>query len=915
MPTPLPACWLLTARLLLVLLGLLPRLATAQTPPTFDMAKRVIAPIPGIGSRPLSHDVAVDAAGNSYVSGYFDGPISFGTTTVPAGSSDLFVAKIDAAGNHRWIVPIRAGRNINSGVLNACLAVDVSGNVYVAGNFVSPTLTLGNTTLANVGGADLFVGKLDPNGNWLSAVRAGGTGNEMVGSLALDSSGNAYLAGQFTGTSSFGSTVMVSAGQQDCFVARLDANGSWRWAVRGGGSGQEWNSDVGLDANGFVYLSSLVDTAGQFGPFMIPATSVFIAKIDAITGTCQRVTSVVGIRYFNYGHLAVAADGNCYLGGNFLGTVRFGNFTLTSSGAGLSNDDVFVAKLDAAGNWQWASMAGGTSGAYSRSIAVDTRGNTYLTGTFRGPSTRFGSVTLVPQNANFLSNDVFVVKLDAAGNWLWAVPAGGVQDDQSTGLALGPFDTPYIVGEYFSPAMTFGPTIIPGEPSFLASTFVARMQPNRLRISGDSVLCNGGSTQLTASTFATGPVGYHWNTGATTASITVGQPGSYSVTATFAGGYSLTEQFRVRSIAPVVQITGGGGFLCPGTPRQLTAVAPGATAVRWSTGATTSSISVTQPGTYSVVATYSPACTATAQVALTNNELRISGRLQLCPGQSTTLTASTTGSAVTGYLWNTGATTPTLLVGQAGTFRVTASLADGCQLTTTHTVGPPVAKVASVSGDTLLCPGTSLTLTALNPDALTYQWTTGATTPTITIAQPGRYGVLLTYTGGCTSRDSLLVKPAPVAPAFTLGPDTTLCLEQPLLLRAPAFGGPGVRRRWSDGSTGPTLLVSEPGTYSLQITTLCDSRTVSRRVDYTSCLRIPNVITPNNDQRNDRFVIEGLTRGDWALTLYNRWGAQVYHTSAYRHDWGRDAAPGTYYYLLRQAATNSTYKGWLEVIR
>ena len=915
MPVVLPVRWFVPARLLLVLCCLLPRLAAAQTPPAFDMATRVIAPIPGPGSRPFSHDVAVDAAGNSYVSGDFLGPVTFGTTTVPAGSSDVFVAKLDAAGNPRWIVTIKAGKNINNAVVNSRLAVDASGNVYVAGTFVSPTLTLGSTTLTNAGGADLFVGKLDPNGNWQSAVRAGGSGNEVVGSLALDGSGTAYLAGEFTGTTRFGSTALVSAGREDFFVARLDASGSWRWAVGGGGSGAEWNSDVGVDAHGFVYLASLVETGGQFGSFTIPATAALVAKIDAATGTCQRVTSVGGIRYFNNGHLAVAADGICWLAGNFRNTVRFGNFPLTSTGNSAFNEDLFVAKLDAAGAWQWASTVGGPSGEYSRGIAVDARGNAYLTGTFGGASTQFGSVTLVAQNAQLFFSDVFVAKLDPTGNWLWAVPAGGLQSDISTSLALGPFDTPYIVGEYFSPSMTFGALATPGAPNHLASTFVARLQPNQLRISGDSVLCNGGSTQLTASTFATGPISFRWNTGATTASIAVTQPGTYSATATFTGGYSLTEQFRVRSIAPSVQITGGSGFLCPGTPRQLTAVAPGAGAVRWSTGATTPSITVTQSGPYSVVATYGPACRTTAQVTVASNALRIGGRLQLCPGQSTTLTAIATGSAASAYQWNTGATTPTLLVGQAGTYRVTATLAGGCQLTATHTVGPPVATVASVSGDTLLCPGTVLTLSALNPDALTYQWTTGATTPTIAIAQPGRYGVLLTYTGGCTSRDSLLVAPAPVAPVFTLGPDTTLCLEQPLRLQAPAFEGPGVVRRWSDGSSGPSLLVREPGTYSLQFTTPCGTRTASRRVAYASCLRIPNVITPNNDQRNDRFVVEGLTQGDWDLTLYTRWGKQVYHAAAYRHDWGGDAAPGTYYYLLRNATTNVMHKGWLEVIR
>lgn len=919
----LPTSWLVPAGWLLVLSGLLPHSCLAQTPPTFDMAVRVLAP--GTNSRPTSHDVVVDAAGNSYVSGRFGGTARFNNSILTsANGGSTYVAKLDVTGSYRWVVVLDTytdSGGAGMGDLETSLALDAGGNVYVAGSFSGATLTLGTTTLTNAGGSDLFVGKLDAaNGNWLSAVRAGGPGSEMVNGMALDGSGNAYLSGQFTGTATFGATALASAGVEDLFVARLDANNTWRWAVRGGGSGYDWATDVGVDANGHAYVTGQVSLAGgQLGSYALPR-SLFVARLDAATGAYQRVTAIApgGATDFTsgyfFGRLAVDATGGCYLAGSYLGRLTFGSYTISSIGTTVSLEDVFVARLDAAGTWQWASTAGGTFGAYCTGLAIDDRGGVYISGKFRR-DTQFGATALVSQNASLGLDDVYVAKLNAAGSWLWAVPAGGQRDDFSTSLALGPFATPYIVGEHFSPSMSFGPLTVPGETNYAGSTHLARMQPNRLRIAGDSLLCAGGTTRLTASTLGTG-LAWRWNTGATTASIDVTQPGTYTATATFANGYSLSETFRVRGIAPSVAVTGTAGYLCPGTPRQLTAVAPGATGWRWSTGATTPGITVTQPGTYTVTATFSAACAVAAQAVVAGNELRITGRLQLCPGQSTTLTAAATGAAVVGYRWSTGATTPTLLVGQAGTFQVTATFADGCQRTTTHTVGPPVADVASVSGDTLLCPGATFTLTALNPDAIAYRWNTGATTPTIVVAQPGTYGVVLTYTGGCTSRDSLQVLAVPPIPAaLTLGADTTLCLEQPLLLRAPVVAGPSVAFRWSDGSRGPTLAVREAGTYSLQIRTPCDSLTLRRRVAYTSCLFVPNVITPNSDRQNDLFVIQNLTSGDWALTLYNRWGRQVYHTSAYHHDWGKDAAAGQYYYLLRQAATNSTYKGWLEVIR
>ncbi len=87
--------------------------------------------------------------------------------------------------------------------------------------------------------------------------------------------------------------------------------------------------------------------------------------------------------------------------------------------------DVFVAKLDSSGNWLWAERAGGSSADYGSGIAVDSSGNAYVTGFFRSPSADFGSTTLNSSGAY----DVFVAKLDSSGNWLWAERAGGSSNE------------------------------------------------------------------------------------------------------------------------------------------------------------------------------------------------------------------------------------------------------------------------------------------------------------------------------------------------------------------------------------------------------------------------------------------------------------------------------------------------------
>ncbi|QIL77813.1 hypothetical protein G7064_19695 [Hymenobacter sp. HDW8] len=221
--------------------------------------------------------------------------------------------------------------------------------------------------------------------------------------------------------------------------------------------------------------------------------------------------------------------------------------------------------------------------------------------------------------------------------------------------------------------------------------------------------------------------------------------------------------------------------------------------------------------------------------------------------------------------------------------------------------------VVAISGDSVICLNSNTQLTAAAAGAQSYRWSNGATTPTISVSQPGTYTVTATFTAGCTttrSRQVVLRASSPV-PAFALGPDTTVCEGTPLLLRAPV--GNAYSYLWSDGSTGSTLLARQGGTYSVTVRSGCNTQTASRTL--TAQLCVPNIITPNKDGRNDAFVVASYSVGEWSLAIYNRWGKEVYQTERYLNDWGTSAAPGVYYYMLRRSSTNSAIKGWLEVVR
>ena len=921
--------------------------------PVFDRVTLVGSALPGsriINTSDIAttvNSIAVDAAGNSYVTGYFYGQVRLGSTTLVSvrfsnlsvDYKTLFVAKYDGAGNCLWAV--QSGSSAGEG---ADIALDNSGNVYVTGYFIDPTAVIGNTTLTNaapnatpnapVNTNDVLVAKLDGNGNWLWARSAGGVGLDVGRAIAVDGAGNAYITGDYEASAAFGPTLLTNATsggayarRSDMFVASLDPQGNWRWALRGGSGAGCVGTDLALDGRGYLYVAGCTTTAAtRVGPATVAVPGCFTARL-ATTGAWGWVTPSTGTEgvYGPYApdrvvgngpKVGVDAAGNVCVAGGFLGQATFGPYTLTSTGRYA---DAYVARLDANGAYRWATQAGGGETTRASGVALDERGNCRVVGTlgYNGSTApnRFG-----PFSRPVARYSGFVALLNPAGDWQWVNQYDAPDYAVVSGdcLALGPGLSTYVGGGALISGITrtpidFGNGLV--LPPGTQSSFVARLAPYAtLDLVGDSVLCGSGQVQLTART--TGTVQqYTWNTGATTASIAVAQPGTYTVVVTYAGGFRQTQRRRVRAVpTPAVQVA-GPGTLCPGGQVLLLATATGSPRLRWNTGDTTARLVVRQPGTYTVVARYGAGCTAAATATVAADAVAIAGRSQLCPGQSTLLTATVAGAAATGYRWNTGATTPTLRVAQAGVYRVVASFADGCQLTATHPVGPPRAQVASVSGDTVLCPGTALTLTARNPDALRYTWSTGATTPTIAVAQPGRYGVTLTYEGGCTSADSLLVQAALPPPAFALGPDTTLCVEQTLLLQAPAAGSPSTARRWSDGSSGPTLRVREAGTYALEVRTPCGSRTATRRVAYASCFLSPNVITPNNDGLNERFVINELSRGPWRLEIYNRWGGQVYTTPDYRNTWGQEAAPGLYYYLLRPADGAPVQRGWLEVVR
>ena len=417
----------------------------------------------------IGRSIAVDALGNVYTTGPFLETVDFdpgaGVMNLTSqGHDDIFVKKLDSLGNLVWVKSV-GGTSFDGGY---SIAVDAQGNVYTTGYFVGTVdfdPGAGTVNLTSQGGSDIFIQKLDALGDLVWAKSVGGTGNDNGRSIAVDAQGNVYTTGDFRGIVDFdpgaGTADLTSQGENDVFIQKLDALGDLIWAKSVGETSYDYGYSIAVDVLGNVYTTGYFSGTVDFDPGAgtVNLTSqggndIFIQKLDAL-GDLVWAKSVGGTGNDNGRSIAVDAQGNVYTTGDFRGTVDFdpgaGIVNLTSQGG----SDIFIQKLDALGDLVWVKSMGGNSTDFGESIAVDSQGNVYTTGDFRGivdfdPGA--GTTNLTSQG----EIDFFIQKLDALGNLVWAKSVGGTSNDGGNSIAVDAQGNVYTTG-YFWGTVDFDP--------------------------------------------------------------------------------------------------------------------------------------------------------------------------------------------------------------------------------------------------------------------------------------------------------------------------------------------------------------------------------------------------------------------------------------------------------------------------
>ncbi|MCA8830795.1 T9SS type A sorting domain-containing protein [Hymenobacter pini] len=303
-----------------------------------------------------------------------------------------------------------------------------------------------------------------PGFNWAVTGPQPVTSTDQAQALhaVTDANGNTYVTGSFRGTLTLGPSTLTSVtSSDDIFVAKLAPDGSYAWAVQAGGPGDDVSMAIARDASGRLYITGhTASYTATFGalPYQNSSNgpSLFLARLNA-DGRFERVSAAGGTASnFVYPRaLTVDAAGNAYVTGSMLGSsIAFGYHPLRSF-----NYNAFVAKLDAAGEWQWARVVNDQYGYdFGNAVGLDAAGNVYVAGTFNGEAPHFDQIAL--QGGGSMDR-LFVARLDGRyGRWDWAVRSGnGASGCQ--GLVVNAAGACYLTGSIRGQQASIGPISLP----------------------------------------------------------------------------------------------------------------------------------------------------------------------------------------------------------------------------------------------------------------------------------------------------------------------------------------------------------------------------------------------------------------------------------------------------------------------
>jgi hypothetical protein len=431
---------------LLILIFLISILHSKTYSQKFQWAKDVLQ-----NNEREDFSIALDALGNTY--------------TV-ACHKNMSVKKLDADGQTIWTKKIKIQGQAYS------IAADPSGDIYLTGWF-SDTADFDPGpavhTLIAKQSSDIFILKLTSEGHFCWVKQVGEKRHQYQSSVAIDLSGFIYVVGRFDSREILERYENVNhlSESEEAFMIKMNAAGDFHWFANLGHAYERMDTHLGFDQQGNIYFTGGFKGTADFDPgpgnFIVKATAygleAFVAKFDS-SGHFVWIKNFPGNGVTQGQAIAVSHSGNIYATGYFNSTVDF------DPGAGVEIVDalwgthIFIVKLNPEGDFQWVKILGSES-EWAYDIAVDLNENIYTVGTFHkeadfdpGPGNYFLEAINEPSyykeeyKNSYGCMDIFISKLDASGNFVWAKSIGGIHHDWAKDIAISGPDDLYIAGYY-----------------------------------------------------------------------------------------------------------------------------------------------------------------------------------------------------------------------------------------------------------------------------------------------------------------------------------------------------------------------------------------------------------------------------------------------------------------------------------
>jgi hypothetical protein len=385
-------------------------------------------------------DICRIPSGDAFVCGDFEGDSFWGNTFLKnrgTSGKDIFVTRFNAANQPVWTVC--AGGEADQEV--SAIYTDANACSYVTGKY-SGTMHFGDLSLQSSGEEDIFVAKLDAQGNWLWAYSAGGQGNDAGLDLVCDTEGNVYACGYFTETADFTIDTLHANGATDGFLVKLNSLGTCLDVVQSDTEGSDQATALAIDNFDRLWLGGNAVPDGNSPETRRITISRLSRNLDILDSICSNHAE----NLFLSG-LSLDNANSCYLTGTYRDEFSFGSLNLPQQ----PNISTFVLCIDSELQTPWANCATSANSVVPKAITADENGNCYIAGSIVSGGW-FGSI-----NVNgWGENDIFVAKLNNSGAWAWAKTNGSLMDDYATGIAMNPNGLCSVIGR-FDGRISMGP--------------------------------------------------------------------------------------------------------------------------------------------------------------------------------------------------------------------------------------------------------------------------------------------------------------------------------------------------------------------------------------------------------------------------------------------------------------------------